>query len=967
MSLPSWLTPAGELGIIPEGTYYETQLDAFDSSGSPLTYKKIAGQLPSGIQLTKTGLLIGIPVVTTVSSEIKNYTSTFTIRITNNSGYVSDRTFSLTISNIIPPDITPPSSSLGSFYDGSYVKIQLRAIEINPNAKLVWSVSAGNFPPQLTLDSSTGLISGYLFPTTLPGDAGNGGWDLSQWDLYYWDFLARNESTTFSFTVQAFDGLNYDKTNYTLTVLSKNGLTADNDINLINNTTLTTDVDNLHNPVLLTVQASLPTIRQESNFAFQFTGLDFDGDTINFGSTTGGSGGFDQAPYDTVLFDQGDLAFPAGLSLDPATGWLTGKIGSINSNSQTYNFTIYCFKANNPTYISIPISFSLTILGSINNDITWITDSNLGSIENGSISEFQLIASNPMVSILHYKLTDGSNSRLPQGLTLLDNGLITGRASFEYFSIDKDQTTFDNKQTTFDSDYTFTVTAFDTQNTTSAEKTFTIKVVNRNIIPYENLYLTALPLIEQREFYSSIIQNPDFFPNSLIYRNQDPFFGKSPEPKFLFLPGIHPASLESYIYAMSNNHFNKKIQFGDIKTAVSLDENFNVKYEVVYIEMIDNELINNQGPGTSIDLSSAIENGYIPNTNSTIEYKIAYPNSFKNMQTQIENHIGYSNQGALPGWMTSRQPNGKVLGFVRGIVLAYTIPGGSSLIKYRLTSNNIQFNEIDFTVDRYELDNYLSTDFDINANTFVTSTETTFDRIPSNTAAYPLVATVNYAVKMAFNMINDIPVAILNSHDGIDGIKTFKDGDTLIFAQQELYTGETDSDDGWINYESIYDGDNFDSNNFDSSEIIPGYLENLLDNSVQNKRSGVWRINIVNGLVKLTLVQPISLGQSIYVLNGNSYSSTKLFYDPIVKTGKTVPDYSILSSINQNSGNYTRFDGGSTKFIEDRVMYAAPGVNNKYLKFPGTNILEQNVDFVAADSILNPLINITMPSPGYWQ
>lgn len=967
MSLPQWLTPAGDLGIISEGIYYQFQLDAYDTGGDTLTYTKIAGTLPSGIQVTKAGSLQGIPVVLNGADGVKNFANTFTVRAQNTQGKVADRTFTLTISNIVPPDITPESSSLGTFLDGTFINIQLNAIEINPEAPLQWSIAQGALPPNLSINPSTGLISGYLFQTPLPTDAGNGGWDLTQWDKYYWDFLSRNEDVTYSFTVQVFDGINYDKVKYTITVLAKSALTADNDIELVNNTFVGVDVDNLHNPILLTAPGDLPTIRQNSNFAFQFTGVDFDGDTINFGTTTGGVGGFDQSPFDTVLFDQGDLSLPPGLMLDPVTGWLTGRVGTINANSQTFTFKVYVFKQDKPTYQSQEVTFNLTILGDVNNAITWVTAADLGSIENGSISEFQIVASSPSVSLLHYKLKSGSNSRLPQGLQLFDNGLISGRVSFEHFTLDAGATTFDGGDTSFDSVYTFTVTAFDTQNTTSADQTFTIRVVNRNDIPYENLYLRALPSRASRDFYTSVIQDVDLFPNNLIYRNQDPFFGKSTDIKFLFQAGIHPADLESYIIAMEHNHYNKKINFGEIKTAVALDTNFNVKYEVVYLEMVDNGMVNGDGPPISTDLTNIIKNGYIPFTGSDDEFKVAYPNSFQNMQREIENNIGYANQGAIPDWMTSRQPDGKVLGFTRGVVLAYTIPGASQLIAYRLRANNVQFNQIDFTVDRYELDNLLSANFDVAANAFVTSQETTFDRIPVGSTAYPIVATVNYAVKSAFNQINDMPVSLLLAGNGIDGIKTFKSGDTLIFAQQELYTGETAENDGWIDYMSLFDDIGFDNNNFDQSVVIPGYLENLLNSSVTNERSGVWRINITDeNIVKLEFMQPINLGQAVYVLNGNSYSSTKLYYDPVVKSGHTVPDYSILASINTDSSSYTRFDGGSTRFIENRDTYAVPGTGDKYLKFPGKNVLQQELDYIEADEVLNPLINVTMPSPGYW-
>ena len=38
MALPKWITPAGNLGIVPELEYYQFNLDAYDASGGILVY-----------------------------------------------------------------------------------------------------------------------------------------------------------------------------------------------------------------------------------------------------------------------------------------------------------------------------------------------------------------------------------------------------------------------------------------------------------------------------------------------------------------------------------------------------------------------------------------------------------------------------------------------------------------------------------------------------------------------------------------------------------------------------------------------------------------------------------------------------------------------------------------------------------------------------------------------------------------
>jgi hypothetical protein len=58
----------------------------------------------------------------------------------------------------------------------------------------------------------------------------------------------------------------------------------------------------------------------------------------------------------------------------------------------------------------------------------------------------------------------------------------------------------------------------------------------------------------------------------------------------------------------------------------------------------------------------------------------------------------------------------------------------------------------------------------------------------------------------------------------------------------------------------------------------------------------------------------------------------------MVKTGKTVPAYSLLSSQATNTTDNTSFDGTGTRFASNRDNYNQPGTLDKYLKFPKTGV-----------------------------
>jgi hypothetical protein len=150
------------------------------------------------------------------------------------------------------------------------------------------------------------------------------------------------------------------------------------------------------------------------------------------------------------------------------------------------------------------------------------------------------------------------------------------------------------------------------------------------------------------------------------------------------------------VQSLDINHYWKNITLGPIRTARALRADGTVLYEVVYSEIIDN-LVNNEGEsvGKEVDLA-------YPVTEEDID--VVYPNSLVNMRDQVIDTVGQISP-ALPLWMTSKQSDGRVLGFTPAWVICYTIPGASDRIAYYIAENfSEQLNVIDFKVDRYEID-----------------------------------------------------------------------------------------------------------------------------------------------------------------------------------------------------------------------------------------------------------------------
>ena len=128
MAQPIWITPAGSLGIIPEGIFYQTSMRAYDpdpAPGTELYYRVIAGVLPAGIQCSITGLIAGVPQAVASLQGVpqpvnRNETSKFTLRAyTENEATgeilrIADRTFALTVSGNDTPEFTTPYGSFSS-------------------------------------------------------------------------------------------------------------------------------------------------------------------------------------------------------------------------------------------------------------------------------------------------------------------------------------------------------------------------------------------------------------------------------------------------------------------------------------------------------------------------------------------------------------------------------------------------------------------------------------------------------------------------------------------------------------------------------------------------------------------------------------------------------------------------------------------------------------------------------------
>jgi hypothetical protein len=728
---PVWLTPAGNLGTYPEGVFFQLPLEA-DVVDDSLYYQLIAGELPTGVQLTESGMLAGTPqaivnlqgVPEPVSRDIvskfaiRAYTkkTVGTITVINR---LADRTFTLTVSGQNVPEFTTPAGLIAQYYDGTIVTdLQIGYTDNDPDDSVIVRLAAGALPPGLSL-SLKGVISG---------------------------FIGRNPSQNYQFVLEVTDGKASNLRTFSIQVYSRANLTADTINITADNTFITADVSPRQPPLLLTPEGSIGTVRSDNFYAFKFDGFDIDGDEIRYNISLGAGIGFDDAPYDVEGFDQGAYQLPPGLTLDPVTGWLYGFIPDLGLTEITYDFAIRVSQANDPDIISPYYYFNITIVGPVDTDITWITPASvvdraldpspLGVIDTGATSIFYVAATHADGIALEYRLKSGSDSSLPQGLALMPSGNIVGRVSFNTFALDGGTTTFDvvstnqgiTRPTTFDLTFNFTVQAYGGNGLISVSKNFSITVNREYNSPYENLYIQAMPPQNDRDLINSLLQNPTVIPVELLYRADDPNFGRATQVVYDHAFGLTAATYASYVSSLYLNHYWKNLVLGEIKTARALDPVTGlVLYEVVYSQVID-DLLNDQG-------ESVGKNVVIPypiNPNTPEEIDSVYPNSLTNMRDQVIDVVGQISN-LLPLWMLSKQSDGRILGFTPAWVIAYVQPGQSGQVAYNIrTQFGTSLNLVDFEVDRYELDRALTNNWDPASDQWIPQppAETTFDRSP---------------------------------------------------------------------------------------------------------------------------------------------------------------------------------------------------------------------------------------------
>lgn len=746
-----WVTPVGSLGVIPENVQYTKVLQA--TAETAVSYSLISGSLPAGLFFNNNGEIFGTPELVS-----KNITSTFVVRATDVLNNIADRTFTLTVQGQDKPEFITPAGRIGTFYDGSRVNINLEYTDTDPEETLTVELISGSLPPGLSLDSN-GKITGFIQPLRRPSQ--QAGYDITAFDELDFDFGNNSISKNYQFTLELSDGKQSDIRVYEIFVYAIDAMSADNTNISGDNTFITSDVIPQRPPVLTTIDKDLGTVRADNYYAFKFDAIDFDGDSVEFilngripaglelDAATGWLYGYlpnqgavernfsfdisvvkaDSVFYEIILDDDLLVNVQSGYYVSQDGTVVNGETpaGTVTSSPQLNTLivkrtSIVDFVAEQPLKIrkangepildsanivssekyfitprvydgqdwvdAEPNVFTLKVIGEIEKFVTWISPTQLDTVQSGKTSELAVIAESSYDDPLLYRLAAGN---LPPGTTLLSTGEIAGVFNGIGSVINPDSSMV--------KDYEFTVELFTRDGFISTTKEFIISVDYSNAVPQQTIYAKALPPANDRNLINDLLSNRDIIPPESVYRRNDPNFGVAESVVYQHAFGLEPKTIDSYVAALSQNHYRKKVVIGTIKTARALNNDGSVRYEVIYSEI--------QDPALSKNLKSVPKEINWPNTvtldNGTTTDKL-YPNSLINMREQLFNTIGIRNY-VLPDWMTSKQEDGRALGFVPAWVIAYVKPGEGEKIAYRIREfADRDLNKIDFEIERYVLD-----------------------------------------------------------------------------------------------------------------------------------------------------------------------------------------------------------------------------------------------------------------------
>lgn len=884
--VPEFITPAGSLGSFYDGDQLDIQIEYTNTDpNEEVVVTLVGGQLPGGISISKTGLISGyiqpavnvdetpgydqtpiytLPYDFIVSAISKNYQFTLEVSDGKSSNlrtfqfFVYDRSTLTADTTEITADTTEVTadetterrpfiinaspSNLGTVRGDNYYAYQFIGNDYDtPDLKYAINVNQGaGLPPGLELDPNSGWYYGYI------PDQGITEVEYSfNVVTYQADFVGTPISctaTTFNtniitcdsteqinpgqpivFTGTGFGGITASPTQvyYVLTVESDTEFTITANLNTNTPVVLTTSAGSMSAnlivasdpyPFTITISGAvnaeviwltptdLGTIENGDTSLLVIKAENVGGRTLSYRLK---SGAFNELPQGLELLPSGEIS------------------GRVSFNTFAVDLGSTTFDSNHTTWDS---SFRFTV-NAYAEDTSQVVYDVAGVTVNDGGSGYSSITT----PVLTFSTPVGASAAQAQpGNVTVTGGSITSVEVADAGAGYSSPATLTVTEGFGGSGAVFTpiMRATGIRDVVSVFKTFTLRLVRAYNAPYQNLSVLAMPPENDRVLIASLLDNEDIFVPDYIYRPDDPYFGKARRVSYQHAFGLAPDALETYVSSLYENHYWKNLVLGEISTAQAVDPvTGEVVYEVVYSKIVD-DLVNADGASVAkiVNLPYTI----IDPSDGSTQISQVYPNSLVDMRNQVIDVVGQIST-KLPLWMTSKQTNGRVLGFTPAWVMCYTQPGRSRQIAYYIqTQFGQQLNKVDFKVDRYVLDRTLSRNWDTTTQDWTPEPSlTTFDRYGSG--QFPFLGYVDIATQLAYSDVNQQTLEHIAGLGGLDGQISQINGNTIIFVKQEYYDFYPVIDDAWQDFTTLYGDGPYSpetsGSSFDESYTIPGGSE----------------------------------------------------------------------------------------------------------------------------------------------
>lgn len=651
MAQPIWNTPAGNIGAFASGSPIRFQLSAFPvPPATTLTYQLISGELPAGVSINNVGLIFG-----NTQPEIENTTYTFTIRVTDNTQEIRDRTFSIVMSGVDAPKFVTPAGTLLTTFDSIWVEYPIEYTVPIPNTPTLVNLVQGRLPPGLEINEF-GLIRGYPNPPVVNVSLGS----VNASVLATLDNTMIASSTIgfrpgrpIVFSGDIFGGVATNQTYYVKDIIDGTTFTISTTVNgpiyeLTNDAgfmILTLPNISVGQPTIQTYDFTLKLITAfgEALETYSITVIN-----QNAPSSLGGPGRPLNTRTPTILntrpltydilvndIDYRFYLFPPNNRGETYAPTQLADIGRFNSDNK-FAFQILGKDFDDSV---IEYVFANLPLGLIGDSTTgWVTGNPMISPDNINQFTFSVAVrkrNNPGITTPSFNFSfiirndvdgeivwitpsdlgtvfNGTDSTLtivaesdvplqysvvsgtlPPNLSLLSNGELAGTIAFQPNEFLVGANAISN--------FTFTVRAISPNFPTvvTSDRTFTVSVEQLFPYPLDNIYIKCTPGIADRDLLATLLDNESLIPSEMIYRPQDNNFGKATSVIYDHAFGINASSFNEYVAAVTINHYWRQLTLGEIKTAVARDEETGeIIYEVVYSSVIDN-LVNPQNVSVS--------------------------------------------------------------------------------------------------------------------------------------------------------------------------------------------------------------------------------------------------------------------------------------------------------------------------------------------------------------------------------